>query len=245
MEFLASLLRWLEPSGTARRAIPAAADTNAPPRNNQQDSQEPEVEPEITVGGNCLLTVTDRLFMVEIVEVNDETIRVSFPGIDYPVDGMLVELEFHDHTGFSVFQAKVITGPRRDGDGILLELPTVSRRQQHRESARIPTDLSAQIKDPAQADKFDGRILNLSTGGALIETEAKFNLGDTIEIIAHLPERPETILAARILYIPEPRETDQGVMNVYGTSFVSFEPGAGRALTRYIWDRLRELYPSV
>lgn len=199
--------------------------------------------PEIAVGTTCLMTVTDHLFMVQISEVTDDTIRVTFPGIDYPVEGMLIDLEFHDLSGFSYYQATVIDGPQKVGDGILLERPTDAKRVRHRDSCRVSTDLAAELKDQAHVKTYPARITNLSTSGALVETEGYFELDTALDITLTLPDESVHEIVVKIVHVNDSVESGATPVHSYGTRFVGYEPGTGRAITRYIWAQLKNIYP--
>ena len=250
MGFLASLSQWLKRDG-ANHGIPPASVEDVP--DLDEDGSKRRSEPgsgdephRIAVGASCLLTVTERRFMVEIVEETDDTIRVSFPGIDYPIEGMLVDLEFHDNAGFSYYQSKVIVGPQKDGDGVLLERPSDELRSQHRDSVRVPVDLGAELKVQGHAVVHEGTVVNMSTGGAMIDSTTLFDNGATLDMVLDIPGETTASLIIQVLHVsPDSRQSDAGPVHSYGTRFVGYEPGAGRAVTRFIWKRLKELYPAV
>ena len=66
----------------------------------------------------------DQRFMVGILSVTPETVRVSFPMNHFPAPGMRVELEFHDAQGYTSYESEVIETPATVGDGLLLVHPT-------------------------------------------------------------------------------------------------------------------------
>ena len=235
-----SISQWFKQTGSPGDDIPIP--DIQPQRSAGLDSTS---NPEITIGTTCLMTVTDRRFMVKIVDVTDDTIRVTFPGIDYPIEGMLIDLEFHDLTGFSYYQATVIEGPQKMGDGILLEKPSNAKRVRHRDSCRVSTDLEAELKDQAHVKTHTARIKNLSTSGALIETKAYFELDTTLEITLSLPDKSVHDVIVQIVHVNDSVESDADPVHSYGTRFVGYEPGTGRAITRYIWGQLKTLYPIV
>ncbi len=199
---------------------------------------------ELVMGDELLMNVTGRNFMVEILSIAGDTMRVAFPGIDYPVEGMLVDFELHDPEGFSYFQAVVVQGPRADGDGVVLRLPDLAQRATHRDSARVPTDIDVTLTEEGGATA-PGKLRNLSSGGGFIETGAHFAEGSSVAMAVDIPNVGRKNVDIQILHVTEPRATDIGPIYSYGTRFTGYEPGAGRALTQYLWDRLIELYPSV
>lgn len=244
MAFLDSLSHWL------KRVAGSEVPTNG--EDSQAALSARELNPlslinegkaEVVEGVNCLFSVTDRNFVVEILEVHEEQFRISFPGIDYPIAGMLAEIEFHDHSGFSHYQLKVLQGPQKRGDGVWLERPSEAGRIWHRDTCRIDLDLEVEVKDQVHVNKYPGRLINLSTSGAMVESVVNIDIGATMEIILNLPGEPSHTIVAQIMYASEPVQSDDGPVLTYGTKFVGYDPGAGRAITHFIWDRMKTIYP--
>lgn len=246
MAFLDSLSHWLKwitggdtsnKEEDSERAIPRRA-----PKPLSLISEGPA---EVTEGVNCLFSVTNRNFVVEILDVHEDQFRVSFPGIDYPIEGMLADLEFHDHSGFSHYQLKVLQGPQKGGDGVWLERPSEARRILHRDSCRVDVDMEVEVKDQVHVNKYPGRLLNLSTSGAMVESIVNINVGGTMEVTLNLPGEPSHTIITQVMYASEPEDTEAGRVFTYGTRFVGYEPGTGRAVTHFIWERMKEIYPVV
>ncbi|MCL4216746.1 MAG: PilZ domain-containing protein [Candidatus Hydrogenedentes bacterium] len=199
---------------------------------------------DLKTGNQCLLHVLNQHFLVEITEVSERSVRVSFPGMDYPVDGMLVSLEFHDKDGFNNYDAIVVEGPQIQAGTILLRRPTQSTRAQHRDSCRVATDLTVQIKDQIHIRRFDASLINLSAGGALLETAAEFDSNTTLEMTLSLPGESTYTVLAQILHVNDTGSRHGECSRVYGVRFISPDAQAVRSIRNYIWRRLRELYPT-
>ena len=236
MGFLATLSQWFSGSDDGEEL--AAEDTIAVSDGVSSD---------VAVGTQCLVKVTDRLFMVEITEVYDDAMRVTFPGYDYPIEGMILDLDFHDTDGIASYQAKVLEGPKKIGDGILLQKPVESRRMQHRDTARVPVRLDTKMAVKDSSEKHDAVIRNVSTTGAMIESLHLFERGALTDVSFEVPgvEAGEVSLVAEIMFVSKPEHTEAGDRYTYGTRFEGYAPGSGWAVTQYVWARLKELYPSV
>lgn len=200
---------------------------------------------DLKVGARCLLGAMGQFFLVEIREVNDSSVRVTFPGRDYPVDGMTVTLDFHDADGFNSYSTEVIQGPSHTAGELLLKRPTHCHRTRHRQTARVPTDLAAQVKDQVHVRRYNAALLNISGGGALLECEAPFELGSTVEVTLSLPGEPLLHVLGKVAHVAEsPRPAKSGI-RVFGVNFMPLPPSASNSITAYIWRRLRELHPGI
>ena len=185
----------------------------------------------------------DAHFLVKILEVSPDTILVTFPGSDYPVEDMQVQLEFHDSNGYDRYRTRVLRGPRADEEGVILARPQESERMQHRDSCRIPTDLTVQIKDQIHVRKYDAALINLSAGGALIRTDADFAMDTTVEVRISLPGEAPCTLLGQVVHTTSLEQKD-GLTALYGIRFVSVDPEIAQVLSRYVWKRIKEVHPS-
>lgn len=201
------------------------------------------VKMEMRAGSSCLLNVLGQYILVDLLEVGEDTIRVSFPAKDYPVVGMVVHLDFHDAEGFDSYEAEVLEGPARADSGLVLSRPTESRRTQHRDACRVPTDLTVQVKDQVHVRRYDASLLNLSAGGALIETDAPFDFSTTLELTLSLPGESLLRVLGQVVHISDEAKRKEPGSRLFGVRFVSLDPEARQTVSRYAWYRLRELYP--
>jgi hypothetical protein len=201
--------------------------------------------PHIQVGKSCLLNVMDEHFLVRIIEVGDDSIRVTFPGRDYPVEGMRIYLEFHDEGGFDCYPAFVLRGAQGMDDSIILEKPTTCRRTHHRVSCRIPTDLTVQVKDQVHIRKYDAAVLNISSGGVLIRSDAPFDFSTTVEFSFSLPGEPQHNALGQVVHIADSDDSKNfPQMHLYGIRLISPDPSLVRSINRFVTTRLRDIYPS-
>lgn len=199
---------------------------------------------ELQRGRECFLNVTGRHFHVTILEVGADTVRVSFSGKDYPIEGMEAILEFHDDSGFTAYSTRVIEGPGQKGEGLRLKCLADGKRNVHRDCFRAPTDLTVQVKEQVHVRKFDAALVNLSAGGALLQTEAEFDFSTVVEITMSLPGEPSCVVLGQVVHVAEAPKRYNAPSHFYGIRFLNLEPEVQDGINRYIWNRLRELFPA-
>ena len=195
-------------------------------------------------GTPCLVRFADNTFLVTVLESDEETIRVSFHAYDFPVAGMLVDLEFHEPEGIVRFVAKVLKGPKREGDGILLERPFTPQIIQHRATYRASTSIDATFAERKGRSHERCTVKNLSTTGASLESRVPLQRGTIVNLALPIDGRTHEI-ESRICHVATYTRKDGAKAYVYGTRFLNYSPGAGTAVTNYVWNRLKELYPSI
>ena len=207
-------------------------------------SEPPAKEPvKIAKGSECLLNFVGRHFKSKILEVGPETFRVTFPGRDYPVPGLNIVLEFHDDSGFYYIPTRVVEGPQQQPGGITLRRDAEVKRSTHRDSFRVMTDLTVRIRDHVHVRRYDAALVNLSAGGALLLTDGPFNFNSTVELTLSLPGEPLHTLLAQVVHISTCPTCGNEQLHNFGVKFIGMDPEIERAITRYVFGRLPELYP--
>lgn len=199
---------------------------------------------QLSVGVECLLNVTGRHFLVKVLETENDVIRVSFPGKDYPIEGMRGEVEFHDGEGFFFYPIEVVNGPMHKGSGIAFRCIDGLKRNKHRDACRVPTDLTVQVRDESHARRYNADLINISAGGAFIRTEAPFDFSTVVELALSLPGEASHSLRCQVVDLLPGVENARPAGSRYCLRFVDPDAEAERCITQYVWERLRHLFPS-
>lgn len=203
------------------------------------------INDQLKVGNHCMLRVAGEHFLVRILEVERTYIRVTFPGREYPIEGLQVLIEFHDEAGFNSFRTHIMQGPDKAAGALVLARPVESRRTKYRDSCRVPTDLTVHVKDQVHVRRYDASLANIGAGGALIVTPAQFDFSTTVEMQLSLPGELQHTIIAQIVHATGTPHTYNTQDKTYGIRFVSLEPEVAASITRYVWKRLREVYPTT
>ena len=194
-------------------------------------------------GNRCLLLIMGQRFLVSIQNVTESTIAVSFPVRDFPVEGMRVDLEFHDMEGFTRFESEVLTAPRELGDYLVIRRPPSYVRNYHRGSWRVSVDFKVELKGHVHPRRINVPVINISTGGILVLTDSEMEVNDMLEAALPIPELSGEKMTCKVAHrAPEPQSVD-GLVQM-GCTFVSPDPTSTKAIATYISNRLKELAPN-
>jgi len=216
--------------------------TNRPVRDSIHGAAESKL---LSQGSQCYLRVLDRRFFCEIMEVGEQSIRVTFPGMDYPVEGTPVDLEFHVSDGYTCYHTQVVSGPAASGGGLVLErAPGGLKFYRHRDSWRVPTDFLVQLKFDGEPRRHNLPLLNISAGGIMVRTDLPLEFGSSVLLTLELPGEPAVSTRGRVVHIQEAPGGLSGRARLVGIKFQNVEANARRAVTRYVWKRIRELFPE-
>lgn len=198
---------------------------------------------QIENGQRGIVILLGQRFLVTVLSATPEHIRVSFPIHDFPIEGMQVNLEFHDEQGYFQVDTHVLKCPEQAGDGLLLFRPPDLHRKMHRSSWRVPVEFKAYLKDHVHPRRFEVDVLNISEGGMLIKTDANLKMGDMVDLSFTLPGHTNENLVAKVVHVSHATDTVKNTSAI-GIQFVGLDPEFGAILARYIWRRLREVYSN-
>lgn len=198
----------------------------------------------LEVGNEGYLRVLDGRYLVEVLGVEENDVWVSFPGVDYPPEGVGAHLEFYSGSGYVMYHTQVKRGPKREGDGVVLERSETADERKHRTSWRVPTEFTVVIREIDRFKRYTAIVDNLSSGGALIRAFPEFPLRTRLELTMKLKDDTEHALESKVVFVQEASALRKGPSLEYGLSFTEVPPGAKRAITEFLYKRIRELYPK-
>lgn len=195
----------------------------------------------LETGTRCLLIVMNRRYMVSIMQVSLETFRVTFPTVDFPIAGMAIELEVHDERGYTGYASEVVETPTVKGDGLLLRAPESTSRSDHRGFWRVPgEDIQAELKSHVHPRRYEAKVLDIGAGGMLISTRAPVEADENIDLLLRLPGAAPETLGARIVHLPQGKGDGHNAV-LLGIRFYNPDPVVIKAVSRYIWQRVKTL----
>jgi len=195
-------------------------------------------------GSKGFLRVMGYPFLVEVLGVEGKQIWVSFPGADYPVEGMGAQLEFHQDTGYVLYHTQVVRGPRQLGDGVIVERSETSDERRHRANWRVPTNLAVVIQEAGSGTRYSAIMENLSAGGLLLRAYANLNLKNLLNVTFELEDGEEHTVVGKVVYAAEESSLSRRPNQEYGVSFVEVPNAARRAITLFLYAKIRQLYPK-
>ncbi len=200
--------------------------------------------PDLSAGRECLIRLMGQHFLSRILEVSDDRLTVTFPGTDYPAPGMRLELQFHDDEGFNSYVSHVVAGPQQHAGRVVVERPSAMERVLHRQNCRVSTDLTVQVKEEDLIRKYDAALLNLSGGGALLETDAPLDLNSSVEMTISIPLDRSRTIHGHVTHVDRLKPPHDSGRSIVGVRFWKMDAATTQAIRDYVWQRLRELYPG-
>lgn len=194
----------------------------------------------IEIGCRGYLCLLGKRFPMEVLEIAQDTILVSAPDAGSLPREAGVDLEFPAKDGAMAYHARILALPDFAGGPILLQRSASVMRDERRRSWRVPVDVPMRLAVGKDAAPYPCTVINVSAEGALVETGAPLEIGDTFLLHLTLPGLSAQRLRARIVRV-EPPGDNPATARRFGVWFTEVTKGARRTLTIYIWKQLREL----
>jgi hypothetical protein len=203
-----------------------------------------EFNPHFEIGNRALLVFMGQRFLVTILSADYGELRLSYPVSDFPVEGMYVNLEFHDEAGYAAYESEVVRPALQPGDGLVVKRPPAVVRTHHRHCWRVPTDFRVEVKDHVHPRRAEAPAINISAGGMLLRSLIAYNPGNNVDMHFRLPGDAllHTAVGMVVHSAPVPEARDNALH--VGVKFVDLDPGTAKCISQYIWRRLRELHPT-
>lgn len=187
-------------------------------------------------GVHALLRVGGRKYRVTVRDVAEDTIWVSFPGAGYPPEDAGVDLEIHDSGGYFIYHTRVAITPLEENAGVVLRRSESVDYIHHRRSWRVMADLAARIEDDTDRSPFAGRVVDLSSKGALIECDERVETGQRVQLAIAMGDEEVCEVGGSVV-----RVEDGGRCAVV---FEDVAPAAHGLLIPFVWDALKRQQPE-
>jgi hypothetical protein len=180
-------------------------------------------------------------FGVEVLDVGERAIRVSFPFADWPSDGTAVELELPSDHEYVRYRATVAYEPETTyvAGLVLHDLVRCEPEKAQRVDSRVPTDLTVQVRETPHPRRFNASVVNLSVGGALLRSDLGAAPGHELDIDMSLPCHCVERLPARVVHVAPDGESFEG--QLLGVQFVNTRPETRSAISDYIEHQLEAI----
>lgn len=189
-------------------------------------------------GTRAVLMTGGRRFLVALLSVQGDVLRVSFPMRDFPVEGMPAVLEFHEERGFAAYDCEVIATPREVGDGLRIRLMrSEGAESRHRGAWRVDTSIPLTIKGHVHPRRHEGTAVNISAHGMRLTTQAFMEVGDNFDFSMALGEGKQHKGVGQVMHAAPTSAPDEA--RQYGVRFIGADPALTGAISRYVWRQVR------
>ena len=180
---------------------------------------------------------------VEILAIAQDTVGVTYPYEPFPEAGVTIDLEFDNTRLRACYHEQVVVAPVDKGDGMILRRAPSQTYMERRRTWRVPLAAKTTLRRPNDLVAHDAVVVDLSTEGLLVESNAPFQVGDFVELALPLNGRSLEGVVGRIVRVTSTAPSNPHAHG-FGIWFLGLAPQTRKVLTLYMWRRLRELCPG-
>jgi hypothetical protein len=197
----------------------------------------------IQKGGKCYLRFAGQRVPAEIVDVCEQLIRLRCPEDGVPVRGKGLTIELDAGVGTAGFFAQVVTAsPGNLHEIVLMRAPGLDRIEL-RGQLRVPASLKASLSNPQADGPAEADVINVSTGGMLIETDASLEVGDAVHLLITGEGQLSLEITGAVVHTYTHQPSDRDRVRA-GIRFLAPDAACQQSLSWYIWKRVEQVFPS-
>lgn len=190
----------------------------------------------IAKGAKCALRIDGRRYPAEVVDVRERVLRLRCleDGFDIQARGIVVEFDGPKGTA-AYFTRYLTSAPDSHTELVLLRSASLNC-DELRSFLRVPTEIGVVVTLSDSAARFQAQLLNISSGGALIESDSlpEVEYGERLRL--EIAEDPAISVSGDLVHFSNGKAASRPR---FGVRFVDMDNESVRALTWFVWKRVK------
>ena len=195
----------------------------------------------LQTGQTCVLCIGNQFFDTAVLAVHEKAVRVRRPEQPLPAETSAALLAFHDEHGLCSYYTQLMPMPDNTTPDLILWRTASLERQELRSVLRVPADSPVTLHDDDGGEDFEGRMENISGGGARIIVDKPINTGADVLLTMHLPDRDPVRANGRVAHVSQQPDAARYTL---GVKFTELRPEDMNAVRWYITSRIQDLLPQ-
>ena len=187
-------------------------------------------------GMKCALRIDGKRFPAELVDARERVLRLRCLEDGFSMDSRGIVVEFEGPKGTAAFFTRFLTSaPDCHTELILLRSANLNC-DELRSFLRVPTEIGVSVTLEDSPAQFAAKLLNISSGGALMESGSmpEVEYGERIKV--QITEDPAIAVQGEIIHFSDGKtSTDPR----FGVRFMDVDDNSVRALTWFVWKRVK------
>ena len=190
-------------------------------------------------GTKCSLRIDGRRYPAELVDARDRVLRMQCleDGFDMRSRGIVVE--FEGRGGNAAYFTRFLTAAPDDHKELILLRSANLNCDELRSFLRVPTEIAVTVTLEDSPAKFDARLLNISSGGALMESEMLPELEYGEKLQMQIVDDPGISVQSELIHFSNGKSSSS--IRV-GVRFIDVDDASVRALTWFVWKRVKMFF---
>ena len=196
----------------------------------------------LQTGQACVLCIGNHFFDTEVLAVHEKAVRVRRPEQPLPAESAAALLAFHDQHGLCSYYTQLMPMPADSTPDLILWRTASLERQELRSVLRVPADSPVTLQDDTTGEDVEGRLENISGGGARIIVSMPISTGTDLAMVMKLPDHDPVHARGRVAHLAQQPDADRYTL---GVKFTEMRPEHMNTVRWYITSRIQDLLPQV
>ncbi|MCC6154278.1 MAG: PilZ domain-containing protein [Candidatus Hydrogenedentes bacterium] len=185
------------------------------------------------------MRIDGKRYPAELVDSRDRVLRMQCleDGFDMQSRGIVVE--FEGSGGKAAYFTRFLTAAPDDHTELILLRSANLNCDELRSFLRVPTEIAVTVTLEDSPAKFDAKLLNISSGGALIESDSlpELEYGEKLQL--QIVDDPRISARSELMHFSNGKPSS----NVrVGVRFIDVDDASVRALTWFVWKRVKMFF---
>ena len=187
-------------------------------------------------GMKCALRIDGKRFAAELVDARDRVLRLRCLEDGFFLRSRGIVVEFDSPKGTAAYFTRFLTSaPDCHTELILLRSANLNC-DELRSFLRVPTEIAVSVTLEDSPAQFGAKLLNISSGGALLESGSlpEVEYGEHLKM--QIAEDPAIAVEGELVHFLNGKSTSEPR---FGVRFTDVDDEDVRALTWFVWKRVK------
>ena len=187
-------------------------------------------------GTKCSLRIDGRRYPAELVDARDRVLRMVCLEDGFSMQSRGIVVEFEGPRGTAAYFTRFLTAAPDNHTELVLLRSANLNCDELRSFLRVPTEIGVTVTLADSPAAFSGKLLNISSGGALVEGDAlpELEYGERLKL--QITDDPAIAVQAELVHFSSGKPSS-GLR--VGVRFIGVDDDSVRALTWFVWKRVK------
>ncbi|MDZ4859773.1 MAG: PilZ domain-containing protein [Candidatus Hydrogenedentes bacterium] len=190
-------------------------------------------------GSQCHMRINGKRIPAEVLDVRDRVVRIRCAEDGFAPEGRGIVVEFDGPKGTAAYFTRFLTSaPDAHTELVLLRSANLNC-DELRSFLRVPTEIKVTLMLDDSPAQFQAKLLNISSGGALMESETLPELEHGEQLKVQIADDPAVTVLGELVHFSTGKPASRPR---FGVRFVEVDNDSVRTLTWFVWKRVKQFF---
>lgn len=187
-------------------------------------------------GTKCSLRIDGRRYPAQLLDARDRILRLACLEDGFSMESRGVVVEFDGQPGTAAYFTRFLTAAPDNHTELILLRSANLNCDELRSFLRVPTEIAVTVTLADSPATFSAKLLNISSGGALMHSDAlpELEYGERLKL--QIAEDPAISVEGELVHFSSGKPSSD--LRI-GVRFVDVDDESVRALTWFVWKRVK------